>query len=138
MTTAICRSERSGKMKREYKEEIEKLTARAKKRKPDSDGLNIGEKFFTDLLYHYIGQYRIGQMTVDELKEKKKQLEKDLVNYWDLKEIFKLHCEIRNRQSSLLIKAEKEGCPICRQLVRIFDGRAVNADYLNKGDQENE
>jgi hypothetical protein len=45
------------------------------------------------------------------------------MNYWDLQRIFKQDCEIRNRQSQWFIKAEKEGCPICKKLVRIFDGR---------------
>jgi len=113
-------------VKQEYKEEIEKLTERAKKREPKADGLNIGEKFFTELLHLYIEQYRINQITAEELIMKKKQLEKDLINYWDWAEIFKLHCEIRNRQSATLIEAEKNGCPICKRLVRIFDGRETS------------
>lgn len=33
------------------------------------------------------------------------------------------HAEINNRYSDLLTQAEKHGCPICKKLVRIFDGR---------------
>lgn len=103
--------------------EVKELVERAKQKDPKSDGLNLGEKFFVELLHFYIGQYRINQLTADELKSKKKLLERDLMNYWDLQRIFKQDCEIRNTQSQWFIKAEKEGCPICKKLVRIFDGR---------------
>ena len=33
------------------------------------------------------------------------------------------HAQIRNRYSPVMTEAEKSGCPICRKLVRIFDGR---------------
>ena len=33
------------------------------------------------------------------------------------------HACIRNSYSEVLTEAEKHGCPICRKLVRIFDGR---------------
>ena len=110
-------------MEQSYQSEIAELTERAKRRNPRADGLNLGEKFFVELLHSYIGQYRINRLTEDELKAKKKLLERDLMNYWDLQRIFKQDCEIRNTQSQWFIKAEKEGCPICKKLVRIFDGR---------------
>ena len=121
----IYRSKRTtsaGKMKI-YRFKINELIERAKLKDPKSDGLNLGEKFFIELLHFYIEQYRINQITADELKAKKKLLERDLKNYWDLQRIFKQDCEIRNHQSQWFIKAEKEGCPICKKLVRIFDGR---------------
>ena len=110
-------------MEQSYQSEIAELTERAKRRNPRADGLNLGEKFFVELLHFYIGQYRINRLTEDELKAKKKLLERDLMNYWDLQRIFKQDCEIRNTQSQWFIKTEKEGCPICKKLVRIFDGR---------------
>ena len=106
-----------------YRSEIEELVERAKQQNPKSEGLNLGEKFFVELLHFYIGQYRVNQLTEDELKAKKKLLERDLMNYWDLQRIFKQDCEIRNSQSQWFIEAEKNGCPICKKLVRIFDGR---------------
>lgn len=33
------------------------------------------------------------------------------------------HVQIRNRYSPALTDAEKNGCPICKRIVRIFDGR---------------
>lgn len=106
-----------------YRSEIDKLIERAKQKNPKADGLFLGEKFFVELLRFYIRQYRTNQITADELKRQKKLLEQDLINYWDLEKIFRQHCEIRNKQSQWFIKAEKEGCPICKKLVRIFDGR---------------
>ncbi len=106
-----------------YRSELDNLITRAKQKDPNADGLPLGEKFFVELLRLYIYQYRINQITADELNRKKTLLERDLINYWDSKKIFNQACEIRNRQSQWFIKAEKEGCEICRKLVRIFDGR---------------
>lgn len=106
-----------------YRSELDELTERAKRKDPQADGLNLGEKFFVTLLHFYIGQYRTNQITAEELQAKKKLLERDLINYWDSKKLFAHACEVRNRKSQWFIEAEKNGCPICRRLVRIFDGR---------------
>lgn len=106
-----------------YRSEIEKLTEQAKQKEPKTDNLDLGKKFFVELLHFYIMQYRTNNLTAEELTAKKKLLEKDLMNYWDSERIFKKHCEIRNRQSQWLIAAEKSGCEICKKLVRLFDGR---------------
>lgn len=106
-----------------YEKDIEELTARAKKTDPRSDGLNLGEKFFVELLHFYIGQYRVKTITAEELKAKKKLLERDYINYRDFARIFEQHCEIRLKQGELLIRAEKDGCPICKEIVKVFDGR---------------
>jgi hypothetical protein len=106
-----------------YEKDIEELTARAKKADPKSDGLNLGEKFFVELLHLYIGQYRQKEITAEELTAKKKLLERDYINYRDFAKIFEQHCEIRNKQGELLIRAEKDGCPICKEIVKLFDGR---------------
>ena len=106
-----------------YEKDIEELTKRAKQKNPKADGLNLGEKFFVELLYLYIKQYRQKEITTEELTAKKNQLEQDYVNYRDFAKIFDIHCEIRNKQGELLIRAEKDGCPICKELVKVFDGR---------------
>ena len=36
------------------------------------------------------------------------------------------HAGIRNGYSEVLTEAEKTGCPVCKKLVRIFDGRENN------------
>lgn len=106
-----------------YEKDIEKLTVRAKKADPKSDGLNLGEKFFVELLHLYIKQYRQKEITAEELTAKKKLLEQDYINYHDFAKIFEQHCEIRLKQEELLIRAEKDGCPICKEIVKVFDGR---------------
>lgn len=106
-----------------YEKDIEKLTERAKQKDPKADGLNLGEKFFVELLHLYIKQYRQNEITVEELTAKKKQLEWDYINYRDFAKIFKQHCVIRVKQEELLIRAEKDGCPICKEIVKVFDGR---------------
>lgn len=112
-------------MNSEYENKIKELVERAKQQDPKADGLFLGEKFFVELLHHYIMMYRTKEMTAEELKEKKKLLVRDLVNHWDNRKMFDRACEVRNRQSEWFIKAEKEGCPICRKIVRIFDGRDI-------------
>lgn len=106
-----------------YEKDIEELTERAKQKDPKADGLNLGEKFFVELLHLYIGQYRQKEITAEELTAKKKQLERDYINYRDFAKIFEQHCEIRVKQEELLIRAEKDGCPICKEIVKVFDGR---------------
>ena len=106
-----------------YEEDIEKLTERAKQKDPKADGLNFGEKFFVELLHFYIGQYRQREITAEELTAKKKLLERDYINYRDFAKIFKQHCVIRVKQEELLVRAEKDGCPICKEIVTVFDGR---------------
>lgn len=106
-----------------YLSEIDKLTQRAKMKDPKPDGLNLGEKFYVVLLNFYIKQYRRNELTDEDLKAKKALLERDLINYLDSKKMFSKACEIRNKQSPVLTEAEKNGCPICRKIVRLFDGR---------------
>ncbi|MDE7389522.1 MAG: hypothetical protein K2M82_01060 [Lachnospiraceae bacterium] len=109
-----------------YRSELDDLIERAKQNDPQADDLDLGKKFFVELLHFYIGQYRVNKLTAEQFKVKKKQLERDLINYWDFQDIFRCHTEIRNKQSRYFIEAEKYGCPICKKLVRIFDGREAN------------
>lgn len=106
-----------------YRSELDRLTERAKQRDPKPEGLNLGERFFVTLLHLYIEQYRTQEITESELLKKKQELEDDLMLYWDFQKIFQNHIDIAVKQSTLITQAEKEGCPICKRLIRIFDGR---------------
>ncbi|MGN0557872.1 MAG: hypothetical protein ACI4IS_00275 [Acutalibacteraceae bacterium] len=106
-----------------YRSELDKLTERAKRQNPEPEGLNLGEKFFVTLLHLYIEQYRTKEITESELLKKKKELEDDLMIHWDLQKIFKNYIDIAVKHNMLITQAEKEGCPICKKLIRIFDGR---------------
>ena len=106
-----------------YREHLDELTERAKLAEPNAKGLNLGERHFVELLHFYIGRYRVRELTAEELTKKKKELENLMVDYWDMARIFREDTQIRNSMSQTLTEAEKNGCPICRKLVRIFDGR---------------
>ncbi len=67
--------------------------------------------------------YKHKRFTAEEAKNMKKVFVQTFEKYQMFERIFKEACEIRNKQSQWFIKAEKEGCSICRKLVRIFDGR---------------
>ena len=106
-----------------YREHLDELTERAKLADPNAKGLNLGERHFVELLHFYIGRYRVRDLTAEELTKKKKELENLMVDYWDMSRIFRNDAQIRNSMGQTLTEAEKNGCPICRKLVRIFDGR---------------
>lgn len=111
-----------------YRSKLDELTERAKLAEPNAKGLNLGERFFVELLHFYIEQFRVQELTAEELKNKKKELEALLIDYWDMARIFREDAKIRNSMSHVFIEAEKSGCPLCRKLIRIFDGRRVAAD----------
>ena len=106
-----------------YREYLDELTERAKLAEPNAKGLNLGERHFVELLHFYIGRYRVRELTAEELTKKKKELENLMVDYWDMARIFRNDAQIRNSMGQTLTEAEKNGCPICKKLVRIFDGR---------------
>lgn len=106
-----------------YREYLDELTERAKLAEPNAKGLNLGERHFVELLHFYIGRYRVRELTAEELTKKKKELEDLMVDYWDMARIFRNDAQIRNSMGQTLTEAEKNGCPICKKLVRIFDGR---------------
>lgn len=106
-----------------YREHLDELTERAKLAEPNAKGLNLGERHFVELLHFYIGRYHVRELTAEELTKKKKELENLMVDYWDMARIFRNDAQIRNSMGQTLTEAEKNGCPICKKLVRIFDGR---------------
>lgn len=106
--------------------------ARAKSEKSNDTDVQMNKKisnlsqsealFFLQMVNLFTA-YRNREITADEAKAMKNKFIKDLEKYQMLERIFREDCEIRNKQSQWLIKAEKQGCEICRKLVRIFDGR---------------
>lgn len=112
---------------RKYETRIKTLTDRAKKNSDYIDDLDIGESCYLLSLITQIRSYRMKLITSDELFHKQKKLEHQLQKYYQWGEIFDRHTQIQNNYSHVLTEAEKHGCPICRKLVRIFDGRCVPA-----------
>lgn len=113
--------------KRKYVGRITQLTERAKQGSTQTDDLDIGESCYLLSLIGAVKLFRMKCMSSDELFHEQKRLEAELLKYYQHRELFDLHTAIRNRHSDILTEAEKNGCPICGKLVRIFEGRDKNA-----------
>jgi hypothetical protein len=109
--------------KKNYEARIKMLTDRAKTKDPHKGDLDLGEIFYIEILKAYIANFRAGNITAEKLTERQKAIETALLQYYQQQEMFKNSIEINNRYSHILTEAEKHGCPICKKLVRVFDGR---------------
>ena len=85
--------------------------------------LSQAEKLLYLQMVNIFDSYRNRRISADEAKAMKVECVKVFEKYQMFERIFREACRIRNTQSQWFIKAEKEGCPICKKLVRIFDGR---------------
>lgn len=109
--------------KNKYTKRIQELTARAKEGNDYTMDCDIGEAAYLETLLLYIKGWQNGQMKKDTLIKKQKELESKLLSYYQHCEMFDEHIQINNRYSHILTEAEKSGCPICRKIIKIFDGR---------------
>lgn len=106
-----------------YERRIHELTERAKAGSDKTDDTDIGEEAYLTALSVYVKLYRESRLSREELIFHQKELRMKLEKYYQHTEISDRHIAIRNIYSHVLIEAEKEGCAICKKLVRIFDGR---------------
>ena len=111
--------------KRRYESRLSMLTKRAKQSNGKTDDLDIGESCYLLSLIGAVRLFRMKCMSADELFHEQKRLEQELLRYYQHCELFDLHIEISSRCSEILTEAVKHGCPICKRLVRVFDGRIV-------------
>ena len=60
-------------------------------------------------------------------RERAKTAKQELISAYQnnafAENLLNYHAKIRNRYSPVMTDAEKNGCPICKKIVRIFDGR---------------
>ena len=60
-------------------------------------------------------------------RERAKTAKQELISAYQnnafAENLLNYHAKIRNRYSPVMTEAEKNGCPICKKIVRIFDGR---------------
>lgn len=110
-------------VKTEYPQRINELTSRAKEGNDYTMDCDIGEAAYLETLIVLIKEWRGGQMGKDTLTRKQKELENKLLLYYQHCEMFDRHIQINNRYSHILTEAEKSGCPICKKIVKIIDGR---------------
>lgn len=104
-------------------DEIVKL---AKSDNGDLKSMSQAEGLFYLQMINLFDGYRHRRFTADEAAKMKGDFVRAFEKYRMFEEIFEWHLQIRNTQSMLLVEAEKYGCPICKKLVRIFDGREAN------------
>ena len=109
--------------KNKYTQRIQELTARAKEGNDYTMDCDIGETAYLDTLLVYIRDWKVKKTDKETLIRKQKELEQKLLSYYQHCEMFDRHIQINNRYSHILTEAEKSGCPICKKIVRIFDGR---------------
>ena len=103
--------------------ETERLERFAMSGQPMPEGTGIAGKLFYLCMRNLYALYRNGGVSRAEAKEIKASLLEDYrLNSFDEK-LLHHHAVIRNRCSEVMTEAEKHGCPICKKLVRIFDGR---------------
>ena len=109
--------------KSEYPQRINELTARAKAGNDYTKDCDIGEAAYLETLIALIREWQSGRMSKDTLIKKQKELESKLLSYYQHREIFDKHVTIRNAYSNVMTEAVKSGCPICKKIVKILDGR---------------
>ena len=109
--------------KSKYSNRIMELTARAKEGNDYTMDCNIGEAAYLETLLLYIRDWKSNKTDKDTLIKKQKELESKLLSYYQHREMFNRHIQINNRYSHILTEAEKSGCPICKKIVKILDGR---------------
>lgn len=106
-----------------YTDRISDLTERAKEPHPYTKDTSIGERAYILALSTEIRAYREKHIDRLELINVQAELKNELLKYYQQREMFDRHIRINNRYSPLLTEAKKTGCPVCRKLVRVFDGR---------------
>lgn len=108
---------------RRYTDRIRELTQRAQTGNPYRDDCSIGEVCYTDMLEVYLYQHRQLGMPEEALAKKVITLKRKLLQYYQLEECSVEAARRRNRYSEVFSEIERHGCPLCRKVIRIFDGR---------------
>ena len=95
----------------------------ARKREPMPDNALMSDIMLYHSLTALYAEYRDGVVSKEIAKlEKKKLMEK----HRDLELNERIYTEHSRRMveiSRVLVQANKEGCPICKQIAMVFDGR---------------
>lgn len=77
-------------------------------------------------------EYRHREITLKQARKEKERLAKEYVQAARFQVIYRQAVEIRNHMGQYLTMATKGGCPVCRQLVRIFEGRERDEQIQNR------
>lgn len=77
-------------------------------------------------------EYRHREITLKQARKEKERLAKEYVQAARFQVIYRQAVEIRSHMGQYLTMATKGGCPVCRQLVRIFEGRERDEQIQNR------
>lgn len=87
------------------------------------DNSPLPEERLWEILNVLHRSYRGGKVTIEYAKQRAAKLriefDRDMMMY----DCFVAATDRQNRYSHILTEAEKNGCPICKKIVRILDGR---------------
>ena len=71
-------------------------------------------------------EYRHRQITLEQAKKEKERLAREYIQSARFQVMYQQAVEVRNHMGQYLTEATKHGCPICKKLVEIFEGRERN------------
>ena len=86
-------------------------------------GLTQSEQLYYLSMVRLYSLYRDKVYTREQCQAMKWDIYSTFRNNQAHEHLIQSHADINNRYSQVMTEAEKHGCPICRKLVRIFDGR---------------
>lgn len=85
--------------------------------------LTQSEQLYYLSMVKLYGLYRDKVYDREQCKAMKQDIYSTYKNNAFHEHLIQYHADIHNRYSQVMTEAEKHGCPICKKLVRIFDGR---------------
>ena len=85
--------------------------------------LTLSEQLFYLAMVNLYQAYYSHQYDREQARTAKQALKATYENNAFAEKLLLHHAQLRNRYSPVLTDAEKNGCPICKRLVKIFDGR---------------
>ena len=102
---------------------LSELEIKAKHNEDMPTGLTQSEQLF------YLSMVQLYKLFNSHVYDRSqaKSIKQDIISAYRKnafeEKLIKHHADIRNKYSHVMTEAEKNGCPICQKLVRIFDGR---------------
>lgn len=102
---------------------LSELEIKAKHGDDMPDGLTQSEQLY------YLSMVQLYRLFTSHVYDRTqaKSIKQDIISAYRKnafeEKLIRHHADIRNKYSHVMTEAEKNGCPICQKLVRIFDGR---------------
>lgn len=103
----------------------EELCKLAQNNEPMPEGLLLSEQFLFGTIRNIYAAYRAGTITVEQGKNEKNLAlgQYENIKLWE--RIFHEQHKKSVELDKLLVKANKEGCEVCKQMAGLIDGRIV-------------